>query len=257
MDCSNINDIDIEDSLTNLNTQLNKSMVLMDTTETEILLPKSKRAIKINTKIQPPSPFNSTPVSRKSILKKDGKRNTTEIQQNVENNMKTLNETDNNNTTSINILSTTRPQNINELVEGENLIIESTDSTFTLEDLSDNEDVWIMDIPRTIDPIELKGQTLTFGEKSKFKVKDEKYCAVNHEVKSNVTCIFNTNSVKSRYKAVNVKPVGTIGVRKKLSSVSKTKSMQIENYSVPFPKNLRTRHPLFGVSYEGKTRKVQ
>lgn len=257
MDCSNINDIDIEDSLTTLNTQLNKSMCLMDTTEPEILIPKSRRTIKISTKIQPASPFNGSPVSRKSILKKDGKRNTMEIEQNADINMKTLNETDNNNTTSFNTLATARPQNLNELVKEEDLIVESTDSSFTLEDLSDNEDIWIMDIPRTIDPTELKGQTLTFGEKSKFKVQDEKYCAVNHEIKSNVTCIFNTNSVKSRYKAVNIKPVGTISVRKKLSSVAKTKSIQIENCGVPFPKNLRTRHPLFGVSYEGKTRKVQ
>lgn len=55
--------------------------------------------------------------------------------------------------------------------------------------------------------------------------------------------------------AVNVKPVGAITIRRKLSSVSKVKPMQIENCSVPFPKNLKTRHPLFGVSFEGKVTK--
>lgn len=40
-----------------------------------------------------------------------------------------------------------------------------------------------------------------FGEKSKFKIKEEKYYAVNHDVKCNMTCVFNTGKVKSRYKS--------------------------------------------------------
>lgn len=56
---------------------------------------------------------------------------------------------------------------------------------------------------------------------------------------------------------VNLKPAGTITVRRKLSSIPKTKPIQIENCSVPFPKNLKIRHPLFGVSYEGNVKNVQ
>lgn len=244
-------DVDLEDPLTKLNTQLNKSMVLMDTTETGTPQPKRSKSIKINTKIQPASPSNVPITSRRSILKKTEKRNTRI--ENSENNRRTSNGTTCDRM-SMNVSSVARPHNINDLVEEEGLITESIDSTFSLDDLSDNEDIWIMDIPRTIDPKELKGQTLLFGEKSKFKVKEERYCAVNHEIKCSVTCVLNTGKVKSKYKTVNIKPTGTITVRRKLSSISKTKPMQIENCGVPFPKNLRTRHPLFGVSYEGKVR---
>lgn len=45
---------------------------------------------------------------------------------------------------------------------------------------------------------------LIFGEKSKFKIKDEKYCAVHHEVKCNVTCVLHTGKVKSQYKTGNI-----------------------------------------------------
>lgn len=55
-----------------------------------------------------------------------------------------------------------------------------------------------------IDPRELKGQTLIFGEKSKFKINDEKYCALNQEVKCNVTCVLHTGKIKSRYKTGNI-----------------------------------------------------
>lgn len=103
---------------------------------------------------------------------------------------------------------------------------------------------------------------------------------MNQEVKCNITCVLQTGKIKSRYKTgniyifflniisnfsnilyfsciVNLKPAGTITVRRKLSNIPKTKPIQIENCSVPFPKNLKIRHPLFGVSYEGNIKNVQ
>ncbi|XP_078052935.1 uncharacterized protein LOC144478679 [Augochlora pura] len=254
-----MNDFDAEDSLTKLNTQLNRSMVLMDTTmDNEPSTPRSNKSITINTKIQPASPANVPPKRRKSILKKidtrnDKSRDDTETQ-NTENETKMLNNI-NNSAMSIDTSTVSRPHNIDDLVKKESLIVESTDPTFNLDNLSDSEDIWIMEIPGTIDPKELKGQTLMFGEKSKLKIKEEKYYAVNHNSRSNITCVFNTGKVKSQYKTVNVKPMGTISIRRKLSGISKTKPMQIENTSVPFPENLKVRHPIFGVSYEGKARK--
>lgn len=254
-----MSDFDAEDSLTKLNTQLNRSMVLMDTTtDNETYPPKVNRSIKINTEIQPASPANASLTRRKSILKKsdtrnDKRRDETEVQS-TENEREMLNNT-NNSRVSINTQTASRPQNINDLAREENLVVDSTDVTFNLDNISDSEDVWIMDIPKTIDPKDLIGQPLIFGEKSKFKIKGDRYYAVNHDTKCNVTCVFNTGKVKPQYKTVNVKPVGTISIRRKLSGISKIKPMQIENTSVPFPENLKVRHPLFGVSYQGKVRK--
>ncbi|XP_015434900.1 PREDICTED: uncharacterized protein LOC107190588 [Dufourea novaeangliae] len=253
-------DLDVEDSVTKLNTQLNRSMVLMDTktTDNETYQPKSNKSIKINTKIQKASPSSASPVSRKSILKKsdirnNGRRSETEAQ-NEKIQLETLNNA-NNDRLSMNISNAFRPHSIDDLIKEENLIVESTNSTFNLDDISDSEDIWIMDIPRTINPGELKGQSLVFGEKSKFKINEERYYAVNNNGKCNITCVFKTEEAKSQYKTVNVKPAGTISIRRKLSGISKIKPMLIENSSVPFPENLKTRHPLFGVSCEGKVRK--
>lgn len=64
----------ISDSVTKLNTQLNKSMVLM---EDAVDIPSQnhkRKSITINTETQPPSATNSPAVkSRKSILKKSDK----------------------------------------------------------------------------------------------------------------------------------------------------------------------------------------
>ncbi|XP_076160151.1 uncharacterized protein LOC143143119 [Ptiloglossa arizonensis] len=255
---NNMTDLDVDDSLTKLNTQLNKSMILMDTPpENKICQTKRNKSIKINVNIQPASASNVSPVSRKSILKKTDIRNNEKQSRIDTQNIDSSRETISHDRISMNMSTALRPHNIDDLIREENLIIESTDSTFSLDDISDNEDMWIMDIPKTIDPRELEGQTLVFGDKSKFKIKEERYYAVNHDVKCNVTCVFHTGKMKSPYKTVNVKPAGTITIRRKLSGISKIKPMQIENTSVPFPKNLKTRHPLFGVSYEGKIRKCE
>ena len=97
----------MEDSLTKLNTQLNKSMVLMDTIETGTSQRRSNKSIKINTKIQRSS-LPNLPISRKSILKRPEK-NVVE----AENNEETLNET-NDSRLSLNV-STVRPHNVNKI----------------------------------------------------------------------------------------------------------------------------------------------
>lgn len=64
-----------EDSITHLNTQLNKSMILMeDAADIPPEHSRRSKSIKINTTAQPPSATNSPAVkSRKSILKKSDK----------------------------------------------------------------------------------------------------------------------------------------------------------------------------------------
>lgn len=104
---------------------------------------------------------------------------------------------------------------------------ETLASTFSLEDVSDSEEFWIMDVPRLvsadngtttvcnvlrdvesinlawyvqIDPQELQGQTIVFDDKSKFRIKDERYCIVAHNASHNVTCVFNSKKDASDYK---------------------------------------------------------
>lgn len=63
-----------EDSVTKLNTQLNKSMVLMEDAVDAPSQSQKRKSITINTKSQPPSATSSPMVkARKSILKKSDK----------------------------------------------------------------------------------------------------------------------------------------------------------------------------------------
>lgn len=106
------------DSLTKLNTQLNRSMVLMDTTtDNETRSPRSSKSIKINTKVQPARLSNGSPAQRKSILKKTDTRNDergveTQEAQNVENDREIINTT-NNSRVSMSVPIASRPHNVN------------------------------------------------------------------------------------------------------------------------------------------------
>lgn len=110
---SNMNDLDAEDTLTKLNTQLNRSMVLMDTTENEVRTPKSNRSIKINTKINPAKSTKVSTTTRKSILKKTERKSTIETVQNVESN--TLNGSDHSKISMDTTETHQRPHNVNKI----------------------------------------------------------------------------------------------------------------------------------------------
>lgn len=164
----------ISDSVTKLNTQLNKSMVLM---EDAVDIPSQnhkRKSITINTKTQPPSATNSPVKSRKSILKKSfGKDSTNNGLVEMNGNTEELNNVTSQRLSSVSILS--RPRTVRqsliiflknrhyigiisfhyifqlqEIAEKEMLEEENICCTFNLEDISDSEDIWIMDLPRSV-----------------------------------------------------------------------------------------------------------
>ncbi|KAI4482607.1 hypothetical protein M0804_008460 [Polistes exclamans] len=252
-----------EDPLTTLNTQLNKSMALFESkgNDDQLQLNKNNKSIKINTKSS--SPRKSTSINgvhRKGILKKSEGTNSEE--KNLE---EWSEETPNRNVdrneavpkaslNALTVTSSSRPQNLEDLIKEENLTME-TNSTFNFDDISDSEDIWILNIPKTVDTKELIGQTLALGDKSKLRVGEKKYCAIKQSMQHDVTCVFGTSKTNSPYKAVNIKPAGSITIRRKLSIIPKGKPILLDNVGVPFPENLRTRHPLLGVAIENKPKR--
>ncbi|XP_071580139.1 uncharacterized protein [Temnothorax nylanderi] len=243
-----------EDSVTKLNTQLNKSMVLMEDAVDTSLPNHKRKSITINTEAQSRTP--SSPIkSRKSILKKSTKSGDNVTSDEVAR----LNGDVNKSSEAMLGLSQpasvlSRPRTLEDIVQKETLDEENISSTFSLEDVSDSEEFWIMDIPRLINPQELRDQTIVFEDKSKFRIKDERYCIVAHNTNHNVTCIFNSKKDTPQYKTVNIKPAGVLTVRRKLSGAPEVKPISVENCGVQFPDNLKTRHPLLGVVHERKRR---
>ncbi|KAL6264100.1 hypothetical protein P5V15_004179 [Pogonomyrmex californicus] len=246
-----------EDSMTKLNTQLNKSMVLMEDAVDTSFPNHNRKSITISTELLPPKTINGPIKSRRSILKKSNKSLSGEDMTIGEvaqaNTFERLSNVKLDGLPSL-ASDLSRPRTLEEISQKEMLEKETISSTFNLDDVSDSEEIWIMDVPRLIDPKELHGQMITFDDKSKFRIKDERYCIVAHDTNHTVTCVFNAKKNASQYKTVNVKPTGFLTIRRKLSGKPEVKPISTENSSVQFPDNLRTRHPLFGVIRERKRR---
>ncbi|XP_031787941.1 uncharacterized protein LOC103316599 [Nasonia vitripennis] len=151
-----------------------------------------------------------------------------------------------------------RPHNLDEFVQKESLNANlEMKPTFSIEDLDEDDEVWVVDVPGTIDPLQLKGQTLQFGDKSKIKIGEDKYSAINRSCKSNLTCVLNKDKTSHVYKTVNIKPAGSISIRRKLTNTSKKKIEYQKTGGVPYPKNIKVRHPFFGVAVDSSSVKTE
>lgn len=110
------------------------------------------------------------------------------------------------------------PCNLQDLINKENLVLDSTKSTFTLEDLSQDNEIFLLNIPSTIKLTDLKGQQLVL-KNEKLKLGKNQYRISYKDVPSQ-SCVFATHRNNKSYKLVNIKPTSSILVREKLSPPS-------------------------------------
>ncbi|XP_014605019.1 PREDICTED: putative uncharacterized protein DDB_G0290989 [Polistes canadensis] len=110
------------------------------------------------------------------------------------------------------------PGNLQDLINKENLVLDSTKSTFTLEDLSQDNEIFLLNIPSTIKLTDLKGQQLVL-KNEKLKLGKNQYRISYKDVPSQ-SCVFATHRNNKSYKLVNIKPTSSILVREKLSPPS-------------------------------------
>ncbi|XP_046424947.1 uncharacterized protein [Neodiprion pinetum] len=148
---------------------------------------------------------------------------------------------------------------LEDLFHNENLTYDTTEANLNLGDISEDEEIWVFDIPKTINPKNFKGQSIKLGKKNNFQVGNELYetCSSASDSKQHLSLVFNTGRRKRPYKTINVKPAGCVQVRQKLSSIVDIDLVSPKKASVPFPKNLKLRHPLFGHDYRDKVISVE
>ncbi|XP_046835946.1 probable ATP-dependent helicase PF08_0048 [Vespa crabro] len=107
-----------------------------------------------------------------------------------------------------------RPCNLQDFIREEELLQDSTISAFTLKDLSKDDEIFFLDIPKTVQLENLEGQRIILKQK-KLNLGKNKYEILYNEVPSQ-SCVFSTCKNNKPYKIVNVKPTGSIIVRQKI-----------------------------------------
>lgn len=111
--------------------------------------------------------------------------------------------------------------------------------------ISDSEEVYLLRIPKTVDPQQLlnKEVDLIFG--SKVKVGSKKYEFVPTNKASDPILLVGNQSR-------TVQPKNTLFLKKYIKSPKLPDLELIEKAMIPLPENLKPRHPLFGSNYEDK-----
>ncbi|KYQ51003.1 hypothetical protein ALC60_09897 [Trachymyrmex zeteki] len=123
-----------------------------------------------------------------------------------------------------------RPRNLQQLIEDQDLFVEKIPASFTLADLSEDEEAFILNVPSKVLQSNLQGQVLTLKEKS-IKLNESKYRIVRKEV-GTTSCIFATGKKQKPYKIINIKNISTITVREKLPQDSRKSNVLNSNNTV-------------------------
>ncbi|XP_046585850.1 uncharacterized protein LOC107226779 [Neodiprion lecontei] len=245
-----ISDSDDTDYLTQLNTTLNKSMALMENKSEAVKSSRSRKSVSINMNHASARKSNGTK-TQKGILKKPEYLTNDKNEENVSDSQE---QTDvQQNDQPIETLQETikRPSNLPDFQRQESLIEDYSKVSFALNDLSDDDEIFIMDVPKTVNPKELKGQKIRLWGKNKLQIANQLY-ETYEEDPTNISCVFSIDGEQCSYKAVNLTPVGCMRVRQKLPKSLHIEMASVEKITVPFPENLKVRHPLFGAAYEDK-----
>ncbi|XP_043519093.1 uncharacterized protein PF11_0213-like [Frieseomelitta varia] len=125
-----------------------------------------------------------------------------------------------------------RPYNLQEFVKKENLMPKTTEPSFTLKDIEEEEEQAFITIPRSILENKLVGNKIVLTENT-LKLGKEKY-KIKHKNKDNMSSIFGRKDSKIPYKIVNIKPIASVVTQGKI-----TKTNEIKDDVIPKKRHLQ------------------
>lgn len=135
-----------------------------------------------------------------------------------------------------------------------------SDSSFLENEINEEDELWICEIPNSTDVNELIGKSVKLGNK-KFLIKTEQAeleCVSSKfenipGVYENVLSVAFQNN-RSRFSMKNVKPVGRLIIHEKIAELEPSTNLtpSDQNESTLFPNISVVRHPLFGVHFKEK-----
>nr|CAD7571873.1 unnamed protein product [Timema californicum] len=117
------------------------------------------------------------------------------------------------------------------------------------EELTDDNDVWLVQCPNTIEPECLVNQQFSLSGVTELSINPGQQLQVSsfHRHSEPLTCVLPSNKNLS-FTTVVVEPAGLLLVKEQVQ-IPPTIIPPGQKGPVPFPKQLKIRHPLFGSEY--------
>lgn len=138
-----------------------------------------------------------------------------------------------------------------------------TKSNFISTEISDDDDIWLCEIPHSVDVNKILGKSVRLGNKRcSIKLSDETKleCVASEFDRKNGDVYANTVSVvfqndDGKLSVRNLKASGRMSIHKKIVD-DQRETVELEptvrHECTIFPESLRVRHPLFGNHFENK-----
>lgn len=106
-------------------------------------------------------------------------------------------------------------------------------------------DVYLVQIPKFLNPHDLKGVCISVSDETQFKANKRKYVSSPTPTVLKKNAILFCKNEKCDLKLVRF--VKHIKIQRHLKTES-VAQLQDEAYKVPFPEGIKTRHPILGVN---------
>ncbi|XP_046392707.1 tubulin glycylase 3C-like isoform X2 [Ischnura elegans] len=126
-------------------------------------------------------------------------------------------------------------------------VVDDSLPSISLEDFSEENDVWLVDVPVAVDPQKLIGHQLEFRQEASFiidELSNEKCVSLPSDGPCSAVCLLSSNHDHSR-KIVSLNPSGKISISINYE-VPVFGAMIPDGTSVPLPVGLKVRHPFLG-----------
>ncbi|KAK9871832.1 hypothetical protein WA026_014289 [Henosepilachna vigintioctopunctata] len=112
-------------------------------------------------------------------------------------------------------------------------------------ELGSDDEVYLLQLPKTINPKIMEGISFSLSKKSKLKLGSEKYCIRPQSHNSNLI-LTSTNTMRT------IRPLATLKMEKHQKLKKPEEVVYVESKKQPLPNSIKIRHPLFGAEYQSK-----
>lgn len=141
------------------------------------------------------------------------------------------------------------------------IVIETpkTKSNYTMNEINDDDEIWLCEIPNSIDVNQLLGKSVKLGSKKTTIDKTQLECraeSCDHQngIYANTVSVISQND-DAKLSVKNLKTAGRMTIHKKIEDDQRETielSPTVRHECTIFPESLTIRHPLFGNHFKDK-----
>lgn len=127
----------------------------------------------------------------------------------------------------------------------------------TRQDISTEDEVWLFQCPHSVDVEKLVGTKLKLNSQQHIVLADDSTKFEYHSespVTNQYYTVISKSAEKDKHEAYSFRAAGVVRIQHEIPEPLHCGAAEIVDLKVPYPQNLKVRHPLLGFEFEKKTK---